>query len=217
MSIVRVLLSGIAAIAAGLPVVSRAEPQDVILPFSCDVFTPTASAESLSARFGAANVKTAPVPWGGAEGGYDEGTVLFDDVPDARLEIYWRDSANKRGPEWVSVRGKKTRWRSPAGITIGTALEHVERLNGKPFRLLGFGSDVSGTVMSWSGGRLESESTAQCRIRMRVGPDWDRLDARGRALTNQLIGEREFSSGHPAMQALNPAVYELLLQYMTAR
>jgi len=48
---------------------------------------------------------------------------------------------------------------------------------------------------------------------MRVGPDWDRMDANSTQLANQLKGEREFSSGHPAMQALNPAVYELMLQY----
>jgi len=30
---------------------------------------------------------------------------------------------------------------------------------------------------------------------------------------NQLKGEREYSSGHPAMQALNPTVSELFLQY----
>jgi len=30
---------------------------------------------------------------------------------------------------------------------------------------------------------------------------------------NQVIGDREFSSGHPAMQALNPFVYEIWLEY----
>jgi len=213
MSIVRSILCSASVLAVIGPSASGAAGQDDPLPFSCDVFSPAASAASLGARFGAANVKTAPVPWGGAEGDFNEGTVLFDTVPEARLEIYWRDTPNKRGPQWVSVRGKKTRWRAPAGITLGTTLQAIERLNRRPFRLLGFGSDVSGTVMSWSVGRLESQNTTECRVRMRVGPDWDRMDANSTQLANQLKGEREFSSGHPAMQALNPAVYELMLQY----
>ena len=187
--------------------------QNGVLPFSCGIFSSTASEATLSARFGAANVKTGLVPWGGSEGDVNEGTVLFDSSPDAKLEIYWRDRANKRSPEWVSVRGGQSRWRSPSGITLGTSLRAIERLNARPFRLLGFGTDVSGTVMSWSGGRLDSQNTAECRVRLRLGRDWDQADPARNALIHQLIGEDEYSSGHPAMQALDPTVYEMFLQY----
>jgi hypothetical protein len=37
--------------------------------------------------------------------------------------------------------------------------------------------------------------------------------ADGRRFTASCSAEREFPSGHPAMQALDPAVYELFLQY----
>ena len=67
--------------------------------------------------------------------------------------------------------------------------------------------------MSWSGGRLDSQNTATCRVRLRVGPDWDGVDPVISALINQLGGEAEYSSGHPAMQALDPSVYEMFLQY----
>ncbi len=191
--------------------------QDRALPFSCEIFSANASAAALSSRFGPANVKTGRVPWGGAEGDVNEGTVLFDSTSDAKLEIYWRDRANKRNPEWVSVRGKQSRWRSPGGITLGTSLREIERLNARPFRLLGFGTDVSGTVISWSGGRLDSQNTARCRVRLRVGRDWDdREDPARGALIHQLIGEDEYSSGHPAMQALDPTVYEMFMQYAPA-
>jgi hypothetical protein len=183
------------------------------LPFSCEVFSPTTSAAVLADRFGTANVRTAQVPWGGAEGDLNEGTVLFGAIADAKLEIYWRDGTNKRDPEWVSVRGSLTRWRSPAGITLGTPLRAIERLNGRPFRLIGFGSDVSGTVMNWSSGRLDTQDTEGCRVRVRVGTEWVKVDSRRSALLNQLKGEAEYSSGHPAMQALDPTVYEVLMQY----
>jgi len=195
------------------PSASTPRGQENALRFSCEVFSATTNAATLSARFGAANVKTAQVPWGGAEGDLSEGTVLFDTTADARLEIYWRDTTNKRNPEWVSVRGKKTRWRTPAGITLGTTLRRIEQVNGRPFRLVGFGSDVSGTVMNWSGGRLESQNTANCRVRMRVGPNWDKVTVQTSERINQLKGAPEYSAGHPAMQALSPVVYELFLQY----
>ena len=204
---VSLLLVGLRPI--GMPTQSSGGP----LPFSCTTFSASTTAADLSAKFGAGNVKTGQVPWGGAEGDYSEGTVLFGDDPTAKLEIYWRDATNRRDPDWVSVRGKQTRWRSPSGITLGTPLRAIEQLNGRPFRLVGFGSDVQGTVMSWSGGKLEAQNTPGCHVRMRLGPDWDKADTKARALMKQLQGESEFSSGHPAMQGLDPTVNELLLQY----
>jgi len=37
---------------------------NVLLPFSCEEFSPDTSAVALASRFGTANVKTAQVPWG---------------------------------------------------------------------------------------------------------------------------------------------------------
>ena len=182
---------------------------DAALPFSCATFPPDLSAADLRERFGEQHVQRAPVPWGGAEGDSSEGTVLFPDDEHGRLQIFWRDSATQRQPEWVSVRGERSRWRTSSGVTLGTHLRELESLNGRPFRLLGFGNDVSGTVMSWSG----AQDTERCRVRLRLQVPWPRTDHGRSPLYRQLLGEREFSSGHPAMQALDPAVYELFLQY----
>jgi hypothetical protein len=209
------VLVGLLVIRFGEPRVATAE--ESALPFSCEVFGPYSSEADLRARFGTDNVKTALVPWGGAEGDYNEGTVLFGGTPEAKLEIYWRDAAGKRLPQWVSVRGKHTRWRSPRGVTLGTSLRTIETLNRRPFRILGFGSDGGGTVMSWSGGALEGQDSKDCRVRMRVAPSWDTLDPTSRKMIDQLHGERDFSSGHPAMRSLDPAVNELFLQYVRHR
>jgi hypothetical protein len=48
---------------------------------------------------------------------------------------------------------------------------------------------------------------------MRLSPDWDNADTNVQALMKQLQGESEYSSGHPAMQSLNPTVNEVFLQY----
>lgn len=186
--------------------------QDV-LPFSCETFAPNLSEADLRLRYGAEHVKTAPVPWGGSEGDYTEGTVIFATDAAAKVEILWSDRIAKRKPEWVSVQGDRSRWRTHGGITLGTTLREIERANGRPFRLLGFGTDVSGTVMSWSGGRLSAHESRQCRVRLRLNADWDRIKDGQSPAFRGLSGEREFSSGHPSMQSLNPAVYEMFLQY----
>jgi hypothetical protein len=183
------------------------------LPFSCATFPSDVSAADLRSRFGLEHVQTAPVPWGGAEGEYKQGTVLFGGEPDARLEMFWNDTVGERYPAWVSVRGDQSRWRTPAGITLGTELRSIETLNAGPFRLLGFGPDVAGTVMSWSNGRLETQDAGTCRLRLRLRVAWERTGDGRSPLFRQLRGEREFSSGHPAMQSLNPSVYELFIQY----
>lgn len=122
------------------------------LPFSCATSHATLSESDLRAQFGDANVTTAPVPWGGAEGEFREGTLLFIGQPEAELSIYWQDGADKRQPEWVSVRGTRSRWQTGEGITLGTRLTAIERSNGRPFRVEGFGHDLGGTVTSWAGG-----------------------------------------------------------------
>lgn len=201
------------ALVTGSDGVAHVPGQDQSLAFSCATFSPDVSAADLRKLFGEEHVQTARVPWGGAEGEYNEGTVLFGDDPNARLEIFWRDATGKRNPEWVSVRGDRSRWSTHAGVTLGTHLRMVETLNARPFRLLGFGTDVSGTVMSWSNGRLAAQDSAECRVRVRLRVVWESAGDGRSPLFRQLIGEREFSSGHPAMQSLNPLVYELFLQY----
>ena len=174
--------------------------------FGCHApFTSELTEERLVEIFGARNVQAGEFEF--AEGLNEPGAVVFPDAPEDKIQVFWRDGAARSNPRVVRVRGERTRWRTADGITIETDLKTVERFNGKPFRLLGFGWDYSGTVMSWASGRLASNDAGTCRVRMRLTPpSWSRE-------VRQVIGEREFSSGHPAMQALNPRVYELLLSF----
>ena len=83
----RVALVLAAATALFVPGAGQPRPPHDPLPLSCEVFSPATRATELAARFGAANVKTGQVPWGGAEGDTNEGTVLLGDTPDAKLEV----------------------------------------------------------------------------------------------------------------------------------
>jgi len=189
------------------------------LEFSCSTFSPDTSEAGLVRQFGSGNVRTGPVAGGGAEGEYTEGTLMFPEAMDAKAEILWKNRASKSEPSLIWIVGARSRWRSPEGITLGSDLKMVERVNRRPFRMAGLGFDGSGTVISWSRGRLAGPDEAPCRMRLSLderfqpatGPN---AVAAIRALSRQVMGDRQdFSSGHPAMQALNLRVYRMFLEY----
>ena len=171
-------------------------------PLRCEgALAPGASAADLVARFGAEKVKSASVYVG--EGQYEPGTVLF---PGSRssIRIIWKDAKGQRNPDSIRAGARNTTLTSYFGIGLGTDLQAVEKINGKPFTLHGFGWDYSGTVASWDGGELDRATGGDCKLLLRFAP---------RATGIALDGSEIFSSRHPEMRNLNPEVYDLLLVY----
>jgi len=173
---------------------------------TCDDFDPRMTRADLATRFGDANLADGAIEVG--EGMSEPGTIIFGGTRD-RMHAFWSQRGGTQFLTSVTVRTEGTAWSTVDGITIGTDLKAIEALNGGPFRLMGFGWDYSGTTMSWSGGRLAQRDTGRCRVRLRLrpAPAADLQDALG-----QVTGLREFASRHPAMQALNPRVYEMWLE-----
>jgi len=172
------------------------------------VFSPQTSVANLIERFGEANVTTEQIYIG--EGFYEEGTVLFKNSDEEKVEILWKDPKSKQFPKLVLLRGKKSRWRTTRGLALGLDLRTVEKLNRRPFRLRGFAWDYEGAVTSWSGGSLGKQEVDHCTEWARLRPEEHVVDGMKRYYY-QVLGDREFSSGHPAMQALNPRVYMVIL------
>ena len=199
-------------IASPMTVGARVSADPFVL--SCHEIGVDASAAWFSGRFGPVNVKDAQVYLG--EGEYAAGTILFADDPERRAEITWLDSVNKRSPTLIRIqidKGGRTRWRTPQGLTTGLGLAAVERLNRRPFRLSGFDWDYGGTTMSWSGGVLARAETATCGVWARFWYDSDGLSPEQIRLALQVSGSREFSSGHPGMQARVPWVHDVGLHW----
>ena len=100
------------------------------------------------------------------------------------------------------------------GIGVGITLKALERLNRRPFQLVGFDFDYSGTVTSWLGGRLETISSPACEIKVRLLPVLPKSPSREQLAAGEATeGDRYFKSADPNMQFLNPRVYEVLLIY----
>jgi hypothetical protein len=185
-----------------------------VLPyFSCSTFPPNETEADLIRRFGAENVKTALIDGGGAEGEMNPGTALFAGRVDERVEIFWKDKEAKRNPDWINIQGGTSRWRSPDGVTLGTDLLTLEKLNGRAFRLLGFGYDGESVVTSWAGGKVDAATARGCKLKVWLMPRASERNLATQKLESEVVGTREYSSGHPAMQRLNPRIYQLLLLY----
>ncbi|MDE0191364.1 MAG: hypothetical protein OXQ90_08395 [Gammaproteobacteria bacterium] len=177
--------------------------------FECGaIFGPETTPASLVAEFGEENVVTKRVHAG--EGSYETGTVVFPDTED-EVEVLWKEPTLGGGPRIVRTRGKPGSWETLLRLKIGLDLRSIERINRRPFRLAGFAWDYGGTVTSWEGGRLEQSPEATCRLRARLSPDDPGDDAALWRAERQVLGDGIYSSGHPAMQMLNPKIHELFL------
>ncbi len=170
------------------------------------------TAATLAQDFGKQNVTTDNLYQG--EGNYEKATVLFPTSPENRLQIYWRDENEQHTPQVIEISSTKSRWKTADGLTVGMTLLEVERLNRGPFRLSGFAWDYGGRVRTWSGGRLARAEKDGCVISARFAVI-QREDGSipNERVFRQVLGERAYSSGHPAMQTLNPIVRTVYVSY----
>jgi hypothetical protein len=176
----------------------------LIRPDSAGPITAETSEADLQRRYGAA-VDDSRIELG--EGETAPGTVIYRDDPLRRMEIIWRDTTARRQPARLILRGDRSRWQVGPGISLGTSLQDLERLNGKPFSLAGFGWDYAGGVIDWKGGALD-RALAGIRLYLDPGPS-----AYESAPYSQVLGDREYSSSLPAMQQLNPRVSQIFIDF----
>jgi len=174
-----------------------------------------ASEAKLVELFGAPNV--AREPFEVEPGVTVPATIVFASDPARRAIVLWRDET-RSGPESVLIRGERSVWQTDKGITLGTPLATLRRINGKPLTLIGFGSEVGGTVLDNGGGALtelgapEKGERVGRTLVLRVEPDPSQRDS---AAYQQAIGDVELSSESDAMRTLNPRVFQLMVDIAT--
>ena len=157
----------------------------------------------LVARFGADNVTDTTIYF--VDGVTEPGSVLFVTDSSRRVEITWRDSVTKSRPGLVRLYGTASAWKFPHGITLGMTMSELERLNGRPFELMGFGWDYGGGISNWKGGALEDLTKSTPAITLRLNPK--------DPAPNEVSGERELSSDMPILKRLNPVVDRIMVTY----
>ena len=132
-------------------------------------------------------------------------TIIFASLPQRRLEIAWKDEPGRKLPARIQIEGNKSLWHTTQGITLGTSLKTLEKLNDKPFLLAGFGWDYSGTVTSWNQGHLE-QSLKSIVLRL-APPERNEVPSKDE---EGVEGDGNFSSAEPSMQKINPVVYQII-------
>ena len=160
----------------------------------------------LAQAYGSQNIAFADVDGDG--GTTLKASVLFPKDPKRRLEVLWDDDAARAGTRMIVIDGQST-WTAPKGLHLGLPLAALQKLNGKPFKILGLGSDGLAPVSDWNGGSFNTWS-ADCNLGVRLKVD-PKTSAEARAAATG--DNKEFLSTDAAIRALKPSVGEILLGY----
>jgi len=100
------------------------------------------------------------------------------------------------------IDAKTSHW-NVAGVTLGSTLAEVQKINGRPFLIREFFTDGGGFVVDWKGGALDRPLPGGCRISVRFG--------KGRE-TGAPEGGR-ISSGNPQARKWAPVVEQVVLYF----
>ena len=202
------LIAALATSVSVMPSLAPAAPQpaDGKNVLQCDgAFARDSSHAKLVQAFGKSSVAFMDVD--GAEGDKIKASVIYPDEPRRRVEVLWHDEKARSRPATVRV-GYKSQWRTVRGLRIGSELADVEKINGRPFKLLGFDWDYGGRVADWMGGTL-AVMPGGCDFRLAFNPWADAPDA----ARDKVSGDKEFLSTDPNMRASKPTVSEIIISY----
>jgi len=86
------------------------------------------SEDDLIAAYGAAAVSGTEVKHG--DHGTATASLIFAADPMRRVTIEWVDGGGRRIPARATIEGDSSAWALPGGVTLGTPLDELERLNG---------------------------------------------------------------------------------------
>jgi hypothetical protein len=114
------------------------------------------------------------------------------------IRVLW--NSNKRA-EIALVTGQATVYHTADGITLGTTLRQLEKLNGKPFKMSGFGWDYGGRITDWDGGKLVRLKGISFVLEFEP-LRWTGLPDQGQSIS----GDRSLLSSTPELHRLDPHV-----------
>jgi hypothetical protein len=150
--------------------------------------------------YGEANVRLTRVHGAESDGG-SVAMVLFPDDSTRRIEVAFSDTINLRYPRMVTLRGSQSMWHTIAGVSLGTTVDELQKLNAKPFEFNGFGWDYGGQIVNWHGGVMGRDTSMAIRL--------DALHLFDNKPYRSVMGERKVSSSNRLARELRPYVGEI--------
>jgi hypothetical protein len=180
-----------------------AEPAHVV---ACSgAFAKNSGHLRLAQAYGVHNVDFTEVS--GDDGSTLMASVLFPTDPKRRLEVLWDDDVQRSGTRMVVIDGQST-WTAQKGVHLGLPLAALEKLNGKPFKLMGFEKGGMAIVSDWNGGTLGT-LTDGCKIGIQLKPD-PKAPA---GTLSAASSDKEFDSTDPTIRAAKPTIGEIIVAY----
>lgn len=154
------------------------------------------SMDDLIELYGKKNTKKKSI--GVGEGEEKPGLVIFPNTSD-EIEVVWNKKKDPN-PAFIRIGQENTAWKTASGISIGTTLNQLEEINGRPFTFYGFEWDYAGLVTDWNGGELEGLVIAL-------------MPQNFNALDDQVMGDIELQSDLPMVQAIDPVVGSIVISF----
>jgi len=172
------------------------------LVISCEdpTFARDSNHERLVAAFGKDNV-TARVEPGPKGMPPNVTSLLFAKDPKRRLDVMWHDMAARAKP-FAFIFERPSQWIAPKGKRAGSTLLELERANGAPFKLNGFGGELDGMV--YFQGELD-KLPGGCSLGGTLEPTV-KLPKRQ---MDKIAGDDEFDSTNPIMRQAKPKAYQV--------
>ena len=132
----------------------------------------------------------------GGEGDTLPGAVVFKGTA-REVEVVFNPEGDKK--EIIDVRIIGNGWKFPDDLRKGMTLEQVEKVNGKPFKVLGFEWDYGGYA-DFTGGKLAGKVSV-------------RFTHHQADLDHSLVGDREIASTDKKLRAAKPVVSEISIGF----
>jgi len=181
--------------------------------------SPNSSESDLIKRYGKENVTSQQIDVDNEGMESEVGTVIYPNDPLKKLSILWKDPKQNKFFKKIELFGDKSYWIILGGISLGTSLKDLERINGGEFILWGFGWDAGGFIKTWGTGKFEKKFAGKVSVRLDT---ISRVKKPGTSLVPDNVtkdeyfsvqGDREFSSSHPIMQKINPTVRQIFVTF----
>lgn len=198
------MLAGTLALATMLPLAAKDKATADLEVVQCEgVFGRASSAELVRKTYGAENVVDDVIH--GSEGAEIPATIVYPDDPQRRMNFVWWDEEKR---EYLSLVELSPRQATPQGVRIGMGIEEVEKINGKPFELMGFWWDFGGGTIIEDGALAQPEDGCSFWFRLAPRDDYDET-----INVDAIAGDVVVSSSDPLLAKVGVHVQSLNLGY----
>ncbi|PSR09799.1 MAG: hypothetical protein C7N36_19895 [Bacteroidetes bacterium] len=99
-----------------------------------------------------------------------------------------------------------SKWATADGLKVGSTLQELEKINGKPFKFMGFDWDYGGTVTNWEDGTL-ADKDFMLVLTYAGEPTFAEADLA------KIMGEQEVMSNDPVLAKYSIIVEQIIQRY----